>query len=69
MKNLNEIGLQELSCTEIKVFNGGEKWYVLLSQGFNAGTGQGDVSREDINHFGWYSIGYGLGVSAKAEVG
>ena len=69
MKNLNEMGICELSSLELTSTNGGEKWYYLLSQGFNAGTGQGEVSQKDMNHFGWYSIGYGLGLSAKANVG
>ncbi|SDD16060.1 hypothetical protein [Williamwhitmania taraxaci] len=65
MKNfdLNACGVQELNAVEIRSIDGGT-WAAFID-GFVAGSGGGDVSKSGMSGFGWYSIGYGIGVSMK----
>ncbi|WP_321516942.1 hypothetical protein [Marinifilum fragile] len=66
--NLEKFGVQELGQNELSAVSGGEEWYNRMIRGFRAGTGESSVSSEDMSGFGWYSFGYGLGVSMKEQV-
>ncbi|WP_282014430.1 hypothetical protein [Marinifilum flexuosum] len=66
--NFEKIGIEELEQNELSLVSGGEAWYNKMMRGFRAGTRDTEVSSEDMDGFGWYSFGYGLGVSAREQV-
>lgn len=62
--DLNEDHFDCLSKQELLQVNGGSSFW----NGFFAGEGAQEIDRKSYGHDGWYTFGYGLGLTLKQNV-